>query len=593
MRALSFLVSITLGVFIALSGSQLVSAAPPAKAFGELPVGYDGAISPDGTQIALIVNVEGTYAVVAEPLDAKGAKRWYLSLGKNIKPRYVKWVNNHRFVVSVTKSEEYRNTPFTVRYLFTGDVNAREGRLLVKPKDMFRQINDTVVDWLEDDPEHILMAYSDEEWDAYPDIKKVNVATGRDTTVKRGLNGIEYWAADHEGTPMIGTGQTDRGNKRRIIFDKETEDWDSVDDYPGLEADTPIYGFLNQGRELVIGDYRGKDTMGVYVYDLKQKRIVRDVFHNENYDASGVVLSKDGKTIIGAKYTADSDKTELLGKYGTLLDRMRAKFTDYDVDYVDQTAEGEVVLFNMSSPYDPGGLYMYHRNDEMPERLSKMYNGLTSNDLGDVVAVKYTARDGQKIPAFVTLPPGQKRAKNLPFIILPHGGPYARDAKRFDYFAQFFASRGYGVLQMNFRGSEGYGKSFADVGRNNWVVMQEDVEDGARWLYEKGYADTSRTCIAGWSYGGYAALMGVSTHPELYKCAIAMAALTDINDARRDLKKYRGGKHAAKEFLAMVWKIKRYVSKTRLSMLPIISRCQYLLRMANLMKMCNLTNIYV
>jgi len=101
---------------------------------------------------------------------------------------------------------------------------------------------------------------------------------------------------------------------------------------------------------------------------------------------------------------------------------------------------------------------------------------------------------------------------------------------------------------MNFRGSEGYGKAYADAGRNNWIVMQQDVEDGTRWLYEKGFADKSRTCIAGWSYGGYAALMGVSTDPDLYKCAIAMAALTDINDAKRDLKKYRGGRHAAKEF---------------------------------------------
>jgi len=305
---------------------------------------------------------------------------------------------------------------------------------------------------------------------------------------------------------------------------------------------------LKDGTELVIGDYRGKDTLGLYVYNLNQKTITRSLFHNDNYDASGVVLSKDGETVIGAKYTAESDRTELLGQYGTLLDRLRAKFKGFDVDYVDQTEDGKTVLVKMSSPYDPGGLYSYSAGDSDPVRLTKMYNGFSSADTGDVVPVKYTARDGQKIPAFVTLPPGQSRAENLPFIVLPHGGPYARDSARFDYFAQFFATRGYGVLQMNFRGSEGYGKAYADAGRNNWIVMQQDVEDGTRWLYEKGYADKSRTCIAGWSYGGYAALMGVATDPDLYKCAIAMAALTDIDDAKRDLRKYRGGKFAAKEF---------------------------------------------
>jgi dipeptidyl aminopeptidase/acylaminoacyl peptidase len=240
-----------------------------------------------------------------------------------------------------------------------------------------------------------------------------------------------------------------------------------------------------------------------------------------------------------------------LDEYRTLLDALREKFTDYTVRFVDQTQDGRTVLVKMSAPYDPGGLYIYSYGDELPSELSPMYRGLKSDDLGNVVAVRYTARDGEKIPAFVTMPPSitsNEQFKNVPFIVLPHGGPYARDAKRFDYFAQFFASRGYGVLQMNFRGSEGYGKSFSEAGRSNWVVMQEEVEDGARWLIKKGYADPNRTCIAGWSYGGYAALMGVAKHSDLYKCAIAMAALTDIEDAKRDLKKYRGGKHAAKTF---------------------------------------------
>lgn len=543
-----FYLFLVASIFIATQNINPAAAAPPAEAFGELPVGYDAAISPDGKELAIIFNVKGTYGVLTQTLNESSEKPWFITLGKDIKPSYVKWINNHRFVVSVVKSEKFRSTPYTVGYLYTGDINARDGRLVVKPKDMFRQFNNKVVDWLEDDPEHILMAYSDEEWDSYPDIKKVNVATGRAKTIKRGQTGIEYWYTDDNGVPRIGTGQTDNGNKRRIIYNTATEEWDSINEFPGLDADTPIFGMLKDGSELVIGSYRGKDTLGLYVYDLSQKQITRSLFHNDYYDASGVVLSKDGETVIGAKYTAESDKTELLGEYGTLLDRLKKRFPGYDVDYVDQTEDSRTILVKMSAPYDPGGIFAYNVEDELPTRLTKMYNGFSQDDTGDVVSVKYTARDGQKIPAFVTLPPGQKSAKNLPFIVLPHGGPYARDSKRFDYLAQFFATRGYGVLQMNFRGSEGYGKAYADAGRNNWIVMQQDVEDGTRWLYKKGFADKSRTCIAGWSYGGYAALMGVSTDPDLYRCAIAMAALTDINDAKRDLRKYRGGKHAAKEF---------------------------------------------
>lgn len=390
-----------------------------------------------------------------------------------------------------------------------------------------------------------------------PILKKVNVNTGRHKTIRRGREGIEYWRTDDDGTPRLGWGQNDDGKKRKIIYNSETERWDPVKDYPGLTVDTPVFGILKDGTEFVIGDYNGKDTLGLYIYDLKQKKITRELFHNNDYDASGVVLSKDGEDVIGAKYIAEESETELLGEYGTLLDRLRNRFSDYTVRYVDQTQDGKTVLVKMSAPYDPGGLYIYAASEEGPQRLSPMYSEIAPNDLGEVIAVRYTARDGFKIPAFVTLPKMVKTTseiENIPFIVLPHGGPYSRDAKRFDYLAQFFATRGYGVLQMNFRGSEGYGKSFEEAGRSNWIVMQEDVEDGMRWLLEKGYADPERSCIAGWSYGGYAALMGVSTDPELYQCAIAMAALTDINDAKRDLKKYRGGKAAAKEFFGEAMK---------------------------------------
>ena len=285
---------------------------------------------------------------------------------------------------------------------------------------------------------------------------------------------------------------------------------------------------------------------------MRARKITRKLFHNDEYDASGVVVSSDGETVIGAKYVADEEETELLGEYGTLLTRLRNQFKDYAVSFVDQTDDGQTLIVRMSAPFDPGGMYIYNVGDKGPTLLRRRYSNLKSDEMGDVFPVKYTSRDGVKIPAYITLPPtiqSQEKLKDLPFIVLPHGGPYGRDEKRFDYFAQFFATRGYGVMQMNFRGSEGYGRAFQEAGRDNWLVMQEDVEDATRYLLKKGYSDPDRTCIAGWSYGGYAALMGAAKdNEELYDCVIAMAALTDINKAKSDLAKYRGGRHAAKEF---------------------------------------------
>ena len=550
-----------IGLSLAI-GSSLAftaNAAPSPEAFGELPMSFDADIAPDGKHVAIIVNIGGSYYAATRKTDDPKAKLEAVSLGKDLRPRYIKWVNNERFVVAVERSKKYRNTPYTMTHLYTKSLGKDDGRIVLKP-DFFRQFNDRVVDWLEDEPDHILMAFSKAELHPYPDIYKVEVATGRSKRVKRAITGVEYWYTDDTGTPRIGRGQNEDGKDYMRIHDVKTGDWDSYEKYPGLTPKTPIYGFLKDGSELIIGDYNGRNTIGLYIYDIQKRAITRSLFHNDEYDASGVVVSSDGETVIGAKYVAEQEETELLGDYGTSLSKLRREFPGYSVSYVDQTDDYNTMIVRMSAPYEPGGLFIYNRGDAAPSMLQNRYSRLTADEMGNVFPVKYSARDGVKIPAFITLPPtiqNQADLKNLPFIILPHGGPYGRDEKRFDYFAQFFASRGYGVMQMNFRGSEGYGKSFKEAGRDNWLVMQEDVEDATRYLLKKGYSDPDRTCIAGWSYGGYAALMGAAKDNDgLYDCVIAMAALTDINDAKRDLAKYRGGRHAAKEFFGEAMKDK-------------------------------------
>jgi dipeptidyl aminopeptidase/acylaminoacyl peptidase len=145
-----------------------------------------------------------------------------------------------------------------------------------------------------------------------------------------------------------------------------------------------------------------------------------------------------------------------------------------------------------------------------------------------VKSINYRARDGLQIHGYLTMPLGEATGP-IPFVVLPHGGPYARDYLRFDYIAQMIASRGYGVLQPNFRGSTGYGNDFLLAGFREWGrKMQDDITDATRWLIDQKLADPSRICIVGWSYGGYAALMGAIREPSLYKCAASMAGPTDL-----------------------------------------------------------------
>ncbi len=558
--AMSLMAAIlTGGVFTALSGIQdTAHAAPPAEVFGQVPNIHDVALSPDNKQIALIKNIEGKYYVIIDNMQSQATGSQEprgLSLGEGVKPSYVKWVNNDQVFVVLWQSLMYRSTPVRMSFIYSVDTKTMKGKMLVKPKkDLFRQFNSTVVDWLEDDPNHILMAFDKQTNNDRPDIYQVHVKTGATKRVQASMENIQHWITDNKGRPRVGQGRRDNNTASPVMKIRmmETDKWVDSKEFPGLAANVDIHGFTENPDELIISAYQGKDTVGLYVYDLKAKKITRKIYHNDKFDASGVVRSSDTDEVIGVRYTADTTQTEMLGEHATLIEKVRQIFPRLNVDFVDEAANGDAIVTRVSGSTQPGHMMLYKKGAEKPTSLGALYPNLASTDLGEVISVKYKARDGQKIPSYVTLPPmvtNTAQLKNLPFIVLPHGGPYGRDSKRFDYFAQFFASRGYGVLQMNFRGSDGYGKAYEEAGRKNWVVMQEDVEDGTRWLFEKGYADPKRTCIAGWSYGGYAALMGAGKNPDLYNCAISMAGVTDIRALMRDQGRYRFGKASAKKFV--------------------------------------------
>ena len=390
-------------------------AAPSAKDFGALPTIHDAALSPDGSEIAVLVNHEGKYVVrVSELSDLKGSTR-VIALGKEMKPKYVKWVNNERLLVSFWQSEKISHTPITTSYFYTLDTKSMKGKILIDPSESavlnvastdfsFRQYNDVVVDWLEDDPDHILMSFGDFNG-LKPDVRRVNVKSGSDTIVRRGMKNVQDWTADNDGTPRIGKGRRESdGSWVMRIRDKGSDQWRSSDEYPNLKAKTRIYGFTSNPDELVIGDYQNKDTLGIYVYDLGQKRVTRKIFHNEKYDATGIILSKSGENIIAAKYTSDSPQVEMLGSTNNVLAQVQSTFKGSEVKFIDQNEAGDQSLFKVSNPSDPGKL-IYVEGNKPPRSLGSLYKKLKPTEMGEVIGLRYTARDGQKIPAFMTLPP--------------------------------------------------------------------------------------------------------------------------------------------------------------------------------------------
>ncbi|MBL4870642.1 MAG: S9 family peptidase [Robiginitomaculum sp.] len=563
-----FTICILIFLFTSLSGlagSFAHAKIVPVKHYARMPMIDDAAISPDGKWLAAVVDFEGKYIVrvfnLANPSDKKIRVK---ALDKKSNINWVKWSGNDIILVSTRHKIMIGQTLSGAGNLFALNRDLTEARQLLKPKSKrvigtakrrteLRQFSNNVIDFLPNDPNHILMSYGLSDR-FKPDVIKVDVRNTSIENIKQGEEGIQTWVTDLRSEPRIGIGLKDEsGRVKMIIRDAHSKKWRHVNDYPGLDATAAIYGFMQDPNELIIGLYDGKDTRGLFIYDLAKKQRTRKLFQNDQYDVSGIVLSRDGTKVIGASYIADVGKTVFFdSQYKSRFDKIRKKLDGYNIQYVDQTVDGNIIVFKASTPSVPNSLMHFNVAQGRVSFITCDYPEIGNIVQGDVTKISYKTRDGVKIPAYLTTPPkiaDGMPLKNLPFIIMPHGGPHARDSLSFDYLAQFMASRGYAVLQMNFRGSQGYGKKFADAGRKNWVVMQDDVEDGTRWLIKKGYADPNRVCIVGWSYGGYAALMAAIKNPELYACALSMAGVTDLQDMVRDMKQFRFGKITAQNSL--------------------------------------------
>lgn len=556
-------------VFLSVLLSVWSAAKPvPVEHYSRLPAVYSADISPDGNWLATVIDNKGKYILrVFNLADPKDKKIRATSYPDTVEVNWVRWANNEHMLLSTRQSEKLQGTVFYTGFLFVIDRDVTGSKMVLKPQlgggtigartggsGRYRQFNNVVIDFLPNDPDYILMAYGRENQFAIG-AHKVNINTRGSRRLKRGSTEIQYWVADRNGEVRLGQGRKERSGDWRItIRDADGETWRGDKDYPGLEGGTSIFGFTSNPNELIIGAYNGKDTLGLYVYDLIQKKRTRKLFHHDKYDVDDVIESPDGKRIVGVTYLADTTKREFFDPvYKTRIATLESALPGHQIDLIEETSDGKIVLFKAETASDAPALYTFDFNKNQGALFVRDYPEIGDVAQGDVTNVRYTARDGFKIPGYVTTPPkignGEIALKNQPFIIMPHGGPYARDTANFDYLAQFMTSRGYSVLQMNFRGSEGYGDAHEQAGRKNWEIMQQDVEDGARWLIKKGYADPERVCIVGWSYGGYAALMGAITDPELYACAASIAGVTDLKDMINDMKKYRFGKHNAKKFI--------------------------------------------
>jgi acetyl esterase/lipase len=256
------------------------------------------------------------------------------------------------------------------------------------------------------------------------------------------------------------------------------------------------------------------------------------VYAHRQVDVDDVVTIGRNGRVIGVAYATDRPHVEYFDPvYKSLADGLKLALPQLPlITFVSASADEQVVLILASSDNHAGNYYLFDRNGNRLTRLMPVRPELEKVALSQVKAVSYPAADGTTVPAYLTLPPGVDKASGLPAIVLPHGGPASRDVWGFDWLAQYYANRGFAVLQPNFRGSAGFGDDwFAKNGFQSWKIAVGDVADGGRWLVSQGMADPNKLAIVGWSYGGYAALQANVLDSSLFKAVVAIAPVTDLN----------------------------------------------------------------
>jgi dipeptidyl aminopeptidase/acylaminoacyl peptidase len=254
------------------------------------------------------------------------------------------------------------------------------------------------------------------------------------------------------------------------------------------------------------------------------------VYANDSVDVDDVVQLGRGGSVIGVTFAETRQRVIWFDpQYAELARTVSQSLPGQPaIDFRSTSADGNRILIFARGDNDAGRYYLYDRGRRALEEVMSVRPQLDNVALGSVRAVTYPASDGVQVPAYLTLPPGRSDARGLPGIVLPHGGPSARDVAGFDQLAQFLAYLGYAVLQPNYRGSEGYGEAWlVQNGFRSWQISIGDVTAGGRWLIAQG-VDPNRLGIVGWSYGGYAALQSAVVEPSLFKAVVAIAPVTDL-----------------------------------------------------------------
>jgi dienelactone hydrolase len=530
------------------------AALPPASAFFENSRFGHPKLSPSGRYLATLVSMPGERdrltVVNLEDMRVYAAARF-----NDADVGYFEWVNDNRLVFNTTDRRVSYSDDRLAPGLFAVNIDGSGYRQLTRTS--FRQgdsadtgslLKDRMLDWnhfllgqpgrQDGDEVYVIKDMYDANYSTITNrvLLRLNTVNGRTTTVS-GPGRTSHWLIDQQGEARLAVNDI---GQRHEVYLREGEQWTKLleTDAYGNSSFNPV-GFGPDGA-LYVSARRNSDKTALYRFDMaKREPAAQPLVGMDDYDflpdfgetAEDSLVVRDNK-LVGVRYSADVHGVAWLDAKSKALQDKVDQLLPGLVNVITLPRRPEVpwVLVSSYSDVQPLVYLLYNTESGKLTKVSASRDAIRPEQMGRQELVRYNARDGITIPALITYPRGPAR-KNLPLVVLVHGGPYVHGSDwGWHADAQFLASRGYMVLEPAYRGSTGYGWRLFRAGWKQWgLKMQDDIADGARWAIAQGYADSKRICIAGASYGGYATLMGLVNDPDLYKCGINWAGVTDIN----------------------------------------------------------------
>lgn len=510
----------------------------PLDAFAMMPVIRSVSVSDDGKKVAILRATTKLGDYIIEIRDTSDLTKKPVTLGASkMKVSGVVWLNNEKIGVQFRQILKDGSRKYWVNQFAIVNASGKGKWLLSESNKKIRGFK--ILDRLINNKDEILVE-SDINANRIPDVIRYNINTGRSVTVMRGNTKINGdFIPDHDGEIRAATGWN-RGNTSIDLFArlKGSDKWELV--YQVSPKSRESYAFLafskENPNEIFVNANLGEDKTGIYTYNLETKEYSERLFGLKTVDADGILLSKKDD-FLGFRYTSKYPKRYFVdANEKAMYESLEKLFENKSISITSRSDDDNALIVTTRSAKDSGSYYLITNKSKL-EKIGERLPLLTEDNLADVKYVSYKARDGRKIKAYITIPNGKAP---FPAVVLPHGGPWVRDTVVFDEWSQLLANNGYVVIQPNYRGSTGYGLEHWISGDKNWgLKMQDDLDDAAMFLVDKGLATKDKLAMFGWSYGGYAAFAASMRENNIYQCSVAGAGVSDltrmnalVNDSR-------------------------------------------------------------